>query len=137
MNMTMDNFYLYIGETLDFCQTIEHDIKWIYATMLSGDSDENFDEISLWTLGKVVNELEKLDYSDNDNLLTHHDYDVLRDISDERNYIAHQIFLDFSYKQGYERDQAFQRASGRLFNFHNRMERLWKSVEKIRMDYCK
>ncbi len=133
--MTRDDFSFYIGETLEFCQTIEHDVKWIYATMLCGDSEENYDDISTWTLGKVVNELESLDFSDNNNLLTRSDYDTLREICDERNYIVHQIFRDFVYLRDWEYDRAFQRASSRLLNFHNRLDRLWKTVERIRMEF--
>ncbi len=133
--MNLDDFKYYVGETLDYCQTIEHDIKWIYATMLCGDPDENFDDISNWTLGKVVNELEELDYSDNDNLLSRSEYEVLREIKDERNYLVHQAFLDFTYETGYEYDMAFQRVYRRMLNFHNRLNKLWQSIEKIRMRF--
>ncbi len=134
--MTLSDFKYYVGETLNYCQSIEHDVKWIYAMMLSGNNRENYNDIADWTLGKVVNELEELDYSDNDNLLSHSQYDLLREIKDERNYLVHQAFRDFSYEQGYRYDMAFQKACSRLMNFHNRLEKLWQRIEDIRVDFA-
>lgn len=134
--MTLDDFKYYVGETLYYCQTIEHDVKWIYAMMLCGDSKENYIDISDWTLGKVINELEELDYSDNDNLLSHSQYELLREIKEERNYLVHQVFRDFAYKDGYEFEMAFERAYNRLINFHNRLKKLWHTVEDIRVEFA-
>lgn len=64
-----DDFKYYLGETIEFCQTIEHDTKWIYAIMKKEDSNDNFDNISDWTLGKIVTSLQRLDYQDDDHYL--------------------------------------------------------------------
>ena len=38
---TRDDFHYYVGRTMMHCQTIEHDIKLIYAGMLAGDMSDN------------------------------------------------------------------------------------------------
>ena len=40
--MDINYFHTKLGETLMYCQIIEHDIKFILAGMLKGDFDENF-----------------------------------------------------------------------------------------------
>ena len=41
----LKEFHFLVGETLMFCQTVELDIKYIYAAMLKGDFDENYEEV--------------------------------------------------------------------------------------------
>ena len=67
--------------------------------MLKGDRYETYNKISGWTLGKVVCELEKLDNSDSNHFLSGDDYNLLRSITNERNYLIHQIFRDFLYEK--------------------------------------
>lgn len=61
----LHDFHSYVGETIMFCQCIEQDIKFIYAGMLEGDFDGNYEDIEKWTLGRTVKNLQKLDNSDN------------------------------------------------------------------------
>ena len=133
MKLTYDNFKFYVGETIEFCQTIENDVKWIYSAMLKGDRYETYDNISGWTLGKVVGELEKLDNSDNNRFLSDNDYDLLRSITNERNYLIHQIFRDFIYEENFINSNKYQVACSRLMNFHNRVKKLQNSVENVRL----
>ncbi len=62
------------------------------------------------------------------------DYELLREIKDERNYICHQIFRDFMYERNFEYSNAYQKACRRLMNFHNRLQKLWQSIEKLRIN---
>ena len=50
----LHDFHSYVGETIMFCQCIEQDIKFIYAGMLEGDFDGNYEDIEKWTLGRTV-----------------------------------------------------------------------------------
>ncbi len=134
MVLSYDKFKFYVGETICFCQTIENDIKLIYAAMRKGDMFENFSEISEMTLGTVVNELNELDNLDNDNFLTTGDYKMLRSITSERNYLVHNIFTEFIYENNFERSEQYRKACSRLMNFHNRIEKLSQSVETVRLN---
>lgn len=133
MKLSYDNFKFYVGETIEFCQTIENDVKWIYSAMLKGDRYKTYDKISGWTLGKVVGELEKLDNSDSNRSLSDNDYDLLRSITNERNYLIHQIFRDFLYEKNCLESVEYQTACSRLMNFHNRVKKLQNSVENVRL----
>lgn len=52
MQHTLKNFHYLVGETLMFCQFIEHDLKFIYSLMLKGKFEENLVEIDNDTFGK-------------------------------------------------------------------------------------
>ncbi len=133
----LQEFHYYVGETIMFCQCIEHDIKWIYAGMLRGDCDENFNTISKekWTFGKTVSKLEELDNCDNDPYFDKEDYALLKRIAKIRNYWAHNAYVDFVYEKSNEK--AFNKVSKRLENDHNRLEKIHDSVEKVRLDVLK
>ena len=77
-----------------FCQTVELDIKYIYAAMLKGDFDENYEEVEVLTLGQTLKRLKKLDYSDNDHFFTEEDYKLLEEITEKRNHIVHKTYQD-------------------------------------------
>jgi len=59
-----DDYHRLVGETLMFCQAIEHDVKAIYAGMLEGDYDQNLERIKKKTLGQTLTLLKQLDESD-------------------------------------------------------------------------
>lgn len=137
MELSYDKFKFYVGETIECCQTIENDVKWMYSAMLKGNRYKTFDIISEWTLGKVVSELEKLDNSDSNRFLSNHDYDLLRSITNERNYLIHQIFRDFIYEEDFVESNKYHVACSRLMNFHNRVKKLRSSVENVRLEAVK
>jgi hypothetical protein len=131
----LQEFHYYVGETIMFCQCIEQDIKFIYAGMLDGDFDKNYEDIQKWTLGTTVLELENLDNCDNDPYLHKEDYALLKRITKIRNYRVHNAYVDFVYEKSNEK--AFNKVSKRLENDHNRLEKIHKSVEKVRLDMLK
>ena len=63
MAMTRDKFKLIHSELIMQVQTIEHDLKLIYAGMLEGDFDENLDLVEKANLGTTIMKLKQLDYS--------------------------------------------------------------------------
>ena len=130
----LQDFHYYVGETIMFCQCIEHDIKLIYAGMLEGDFDENYDDIEKWTLGRTVKELQKFDNSDNKPYFHKNDYNLLKQITSIRNYWAHEAYTTFVYKEEYSYGNRFQKEAGRLENDHNRLRNVHKSVEKVRLN---
>lgn len=127
------DFILYIGKTTEYCQTIEHDIKWIYALLRKGDPQKNMNELNTWTLGNTVFELEVLDNSDKNPSLTKKEYSLLKQITGERNYICHQIFRDFLYESNFLESYKYKEASIRLITFYKKIEKLQKQIEDFRL----
>ncbi len=130
----LQDFHYYVGETIMFCQCIERDIKFIYAGMLEGDFDENYEDIEKWTLGKTIKELQKLDNSDNKPYFHKNDYNLLEQITSIRNYWAHEAYTSFVYKEGYSYYSGLEKEADRLENDHNRLSNVHKSVERVRLN---
>lgn len=128
---TWDDFHFYVGRTIMHCQTIEHDIKLIYAGMKAGDMDETLDMIEekKMTLGMVLKNLKELDYSDDNHFFSDSDFELLKDITNIRNHWAHKAYCEFVYSRD---NNDFIRQARRLENDHNRLERLSETIEKVR-----
>lgn len=128
-------FHEYVGETIEYCQCIENDIRWIYSAMLKGDHHKTFEELekNKSTLGNVLGKLKRLDISE-DPYFSEGDYELLSQITEIRNDWAHKGYVMFVYKEWREREDAFLKQARRLENDHNRLERLSKSIEDIRFD---
>ena len=75
--MNLDSFNKLVGQTILECQKIEHDVKLIYAGMLKGEFNKNFNNIKNKALGPVLVDLEKLDNSDGKPYFKQDDYDLL------------------------------------------------------------
>lgn len=127
-------FYKKAGKTIMDCQSIEHDIKLIYAGMLNGNFDKNLKKVQDRTLGYVLNELQSLDNSDNDPYFSEKDYDLLHEIKNIRNWLVHKSYTDFMYNKGMSLEQSFTQSYNKLYNFSNQISNLADQVEKIRLD---
>ena len=127
----IETFHTYVGRTIMHCQTIEHDIKLIYAGMKAGNMDKTLDIIAekRMTLGMVLKNLKELDYSDNKPFFSESDYDLLKQITDIRNHWAHKAYCEFLYSDD---ENDFVRQARRLENDHNRLERLSETIENVR-----
>ena len=136
--MDIERLYLLIGETLDYCQRIEHDVKLIYAGMRKGTMEENMEILKKWTLGETIMELEKLDNCDNNPYLKLRDYEILRNITKERNFICHKCFNTYNYEGNYQwQENKFNKTFNRIKEFHDTLEDLWESIERVRLDVLK
>ncbi len=133
----IDEFHLLIGETLMFCQTVELDIKYIYAAMLKGDMFDNYESIKSITLGQTLNMLKKLDHTDNNHFFVDADYKLLEEITSKRNHIVHKSYQEFVYEEEFVNSGAFKKEFDNLKAFHDRMESLSDNVEKVRLDALK
>lgn len=134
MAMTRDKFKLIHSELIMQVQTIEHDLKLIYAGMLEGDFDENLDLVEKANLGTTIMKLKQLDYSDGKPNLTNRDYQLLEQIREIRNYWCHQCYLDYVYiSDDYKREIAFQRVAKRLSEDENHTWDLHKHLEQLRL----
>lgn len=107
MHITYDDFKFYLGETIEYCQTIEHDIKWIYSMLLKGEPNVTFDSIRKDSLGMVVNKLEPMDKSDGNPFFSNEDYKLIKQITSERNYLCHEIYRTFLYINNFLNSKEF------------------------------
>jgi len=129
-----EKFHLLVGETIMFCQCIEHDIKVLYAGMLKGEFTRNFASVNRKGLGTVVKLLSDLDNSDGNPYLGCADYKLLADIATIRNHWAHQGYVEYIYETD-KADAAFTRQYNRLNNDHNRLQKLYRLVEQVRINF--
>lgn len=136
--MKIDDLYILIGETLDFCQRIEKDIKLIYAGMKKGNIEDNLYLIKRFTLGETIIELELLDNCDNKPFLKERDYEILKSITRERNHICHKCFNNYNYISDYDlQEKMFDKEYERIKTFHDKIDILWRVIEKVRLDVLK
>ena len=128
-----DTFKLIHSELIMQVQTIEYDLKLIYAAMKSGDFEDNLSDLGKANLGRIAKELKKLDHSDGHPDLDDEDYKTIDNIREIRNYWCHQCYLDFVYIQDdYRREQKFQAIADRLSHDENLTWDLHEKLEKLR-----
>lgn len=130
--MPETNFYIKYAQLMKVFQCIEFDTKYIYEAMKVGNVILNKKEINRITLGATVNLLYKLDNSDNIPHLSEADYKLLSDITNIRNYYAHQCFTEYVYS-GNNINENFAKVSRRLVNDFNRVSKLASNIEEFRI----
>ena len=135
--LSNEEFHKLVGETIMYCQCIEHDVKLIFAGMKAGDFQANLREIKRANLGDTLKELELLDKSDNKPYFADSDYRLLDKIRIVRNYLAHESYREFLYLLGEGQDRAYERVCEKLQKEKQQLEDLYKSVEQVRMNVLK
>ena len=135
--LSNEEFHKIVGETIMYCQCIEHDVKLIFAGMKAGDFQSNLREIKRANLGDTLKELERLDKSDDKPYFTNSDYRLLDKIRMVRNYLAHEIYREFLYLRGEERNSTYERVCERLERENSQLADLYKSVERVRISVLK
>jgi len=128
----LNNFNMAVGETLMYCQRIEHDVKIIYAAMLKGDMNENINLVKRETLGTVFVALSALDNSDGNPIFSNRDYAILKQIKNARNFIAHQCYVDFLYLNDDDFYKKFSENRQKIEVFKNNFKNLSSFVENAR-----
>ena len=131
--MNFELFKKYHSEVVMNCQCIEHDLKWIYAYMRTGDVDRNFNKLEKKTLGMLVQKLENLDNSDGNPLISADDYEFLRQLTDKRNFWCHQCFIDFIYIESFINSPQYRSVCNKLLEDHERFDTVSDNVEKLRL----
>lgn len=133
----LDRFNALVGDTLMYCQRVEHDVKIIYAAMLKGDFNQNLSLVAAETLGTVVTALKKLDKSDSRPTFSHGDFAVLKEIKNVRNWLCHRCYVDFLYLDGRAFEDKLCESFDYLFAFNRKLKCLSAAVEKVRFDMLK
>lgn len=126
-----DNDYFWaVGRVLYFSQCIEHDLKLTYYLL---NPNIDFNNIKKLTLGTTVKKLKEKDSSSKHPFLDTEDYDLLDQITKIRNRYAHECFIEWVYESK-DRNKAFTKSANRLVNDHNRLTKLYRVIEKVRID---
>ena len=131
--MTLDDFHFLIGQTIMYCQIIEHDAKRIYAAMRVGDFYENLQIIDKWTLGKTVTELKKLDFSGKESYISASDYNYLKQMTEKRNYWCHQTYQNFMYDKQFLQSDAYRNECRKLERDNDRLSNVCDALESVRI----
>lgn len=128
-----DDYFRAVGRVLYFSQCIEHDLKLTYYLL---NPNIDFNNIKKLTLGTTVKKLKEKDSSSKHPFLGTEDYDLLDQITKIRNRYAHECFIEWVYESK-DRNKAFTKSANRLVNDHNRLAKLYRVIEKVRIDLAK
>lgn len=129
-----DEYFWAVGKVLYFSQCIEHDLKLTYSLL---NPNIDFDNIEKLTLGATVKKLKEKDSSSKHPFLGTEDYDLLDQITKIRNKYAHECFIEWVYESKDRINKAFTKSANRLINDHNRLAKLYRVIEKVRIDLAK
>lgn len=125
-----NDYFWAVGRVLYFSQCIEHDLKLTYYLL---NPNIDFNNIKKLTLGTTMKKLKEKDSSSKHPFLGTEDYDLLDQITKIRNRYAHECFIEWVYESK-DRNKAFTKSANRLVNDHNRLAKLYRVIEKVRID---
>ena len=132
--MRLENFYILIGETIEYCQRIEYDLKMIYAYMEDGSFSDNLKKVEVLPLGEIIYLIRERDKEQ--KLFKKADYDILFTITKRRNHIVHQCFKNYNYALTQEeQERKFEIEYKNLEAFHGKLTTLWKAIENVRYNF--
>ena len=134
--MDFDQFLILYAKTMMYYQLIEHDIKYLYAYMAEGSPDENYNYIETKTLGQAIIMLKEIDNKDDNPYIHPNDYNFLEQICNNRNHWAHKVFSEFMYIEDWPSSKEYKKQSTKLKKDHDRMEKVYKVLEAMRIEYC-
>lgn len=131
--MDLNKFHLLVGQTIMYCQIIEHDVKRIYAAMHKGDYYDNLATLEKWTLGKCVQELKALDFSDNDPYISASDYNFLKQMTEKRNHWCHESYQEFLYNKQFLQSKEYVHECRKLQRDNERLSSVCDALENVRI----
>lgn len=135
--LEIQEFNLMLGETIMYCQTIEHDLKLLYAILCNDRLEKTMNRIDNWALGKTINELQQLDNSYNKPYLSKEDYKLLRGIAEDRNYLCHEIYRTFLYITNWYFSDEYQNACNKLISVHDDLDKISDIIQQVRLNASK
>jgi len=131
--MKLEEFHFMLGQTIMYCQVIEHDVKLIYASMLIGDYYDNIDKIEKWSLGQTVQKLKDLDLSDKKPYLSASDYNFLMQMTDKRNHWCHQAYQNFVYNDEFLYSKEYSDECYKLQRDNEKLSLVSDEIENLRI----
>ncbi|MDE5767297.1 MAG: hypothetical protein K2H56_01995 [Malacoplasma sp.] len=133
-NIKFEDYKKIHSETIMYYQLIESDLKIIYSLLKNNNFLDSYLSVEKLPLGVIVEKLKKFDLSKNKNFLSHEDYNFLSQITKNRNYWAHDNFIEFLYSNDFENSKEYIRSSKRLLKDNERVRNVSLNVEKIKID---
>lgn len=140
MILELNDFHMYLGQTVMYCQIIEHDVKFIFAIMCKGDIAETLEMIEKerWTLGLAINELRAIDcQSGKTPNISDADYNFLKQITKKRNYWCHSAYLNFVYNANFKSSPEYKEICENLINDNTQLKKVYKNLETIKLNLLK
>ena len=133
--MDINEFHFMLGQTIMYCQIIEHDVKMIYAAMHNGDMRRTLREIERkkWTLGATIENLKRLDLSDGNAYISLEDYEFLQDMTDKRNHWCHDCYINFIYERDIDKSVSYSRECVNLRRDNAKLGMVYKMLENVRV----
>lgn len=128
---TKKAFATLLGSTIIICQQIEQDVKIMYASMLEGDFNKNMRRVDNETLGYVLKLLQELDNSDRKPYLSKKEYKMLYEITDIRNYWAHEGCIQVIYSGLFSRGKNLRKQYDLLQEDYNKLSYLAQEISKV------
>ncbi len=136
MALKFQEFHTYVGQTVMYCQIIEHDVKYIFAMMCKGDVDETLNMINdeRWTLGLAINELKAIDGQNKKQCISDADYNFLRQVTKKRNYWCHSAYLKFVYIPNFKDTPEYEEICNELIDDNIQLKNVYKTLENLKID---
>ncbi|MDE5949536.1 MAG: hypothetical protein K2G54_01525, partial [Malacoplasma sp.] len=122
------------SETIMYYQLIENDLKIIYSLLKNNNFQDSYLSVEKLPLGVILEKLKKFDLSENKNFLTHEDYNFLSQITKNRNYWAHENFIEFLYNNDFENTKEYIKSSKRLLKDNERIKNVYLNIANIKID---
>ncbi|MDY4787774.1 MAG: hypothetical protein SO253_00465 [Bacilli bacterium] len=123
--MSLEQFYLYIGELIMYFQVIERDLKIIYTSITSNNFYVQYSDINNLSLGQMVGLMKEKQYFSSNEI------HQLQKMKHKRNYYVHQSFLSFVDNDHLEDSVEYQEVSNKLMEDHNFFENLCIKVSNL------
>lgn len=130
--MGINEFQILHSDVIKCYQLVENDLKLIYAFIMDKDLEQTLNEVENITLGTIINKLEEYDKSTEPQIISDNDYNFLKQIKDNRNFWAHENYLEFIYEESPLESEAYKKQCKRLAKDHKRMENVYRNVEALR-----
>jgi uncharacterized protein YutE (UPF0331/DUF86 family) len=130
----MDKLKFLVGETIFYCQALEHDLKIIYSCYTATNLkqvQQKSNELSDQNLGAIILKLKTDGHLDKDGVR------VLNQIRKIRNYLAHEVFTDVVYLPPQQRDTGYQAVYDRVQDYNSRISKVMREVEAERIHAVK
>ena len=124
-----------LGQTIMYCQIIEHNVKLIFSAMCKGDMKNTLKMIerNKWTLGRSIKELKKLDFSDEDPYLSESDYHILSQVAQKRNHWCHKTYLQYAYNENFLQSDEYQEECLKLQQDNEELGPVYRALEEVRI----
>lgn len=130
--MTLDEFHLLLGQTIMFCQQIEHDIKHIYAAICDGDYIDNIKRVNKRPLGEVVNALMEIDLESGSPYISERDYVFLKQVTKKRNHWCHDAYQNFIYEEDFVDGKNYAEEYRMLFDDNRNLALVADIIQRVR-----